>query len=269
MTEGSRDEAVCHLIDSHAHLDMKDFDEDRDEVLDRAARAGVVRVLNPGFNLESSRRSVSLARAHDRVFAAVGVHPHDARSHGMEDEPLYHAWTEEPRVVAVGEIGLDYYRDLSPRDVQQAVFRRFIGIAREVRKPIIVHVREAYDDALRILREERASEVGGVMHCFSGGWPEARECLRMGLLISFAGPVTYPNAGRLRESAKMVPLDMLLVETDAPYLSPQQYRGKRNEPGYVVEVAREIARLRGVGLRRVCEAVTSNASRVFGIGSQA
>jgi TatD DNase family protein len=252
------------LIDTHAHLDLAEFDRDRPAVLERAKSNGVDYIINVGFDQESSRRSIALAARYPQIFAAVGVHPHDA----AKANPVVWAAIPElaaaPKVMALGEIGLDYYRDLSPRAVQQAAFRRQIGIAKDLNLPIIVHNRDAHADVLRILKEEKAEAVGGVLHCFSGSWEVARECLELGFYISFAGPVTFTNAPKLQAVAQQVPLDRLLVETDCPYLAPVPHRGKRNESSYVRLVAEKIAALRDLTFDELAAATTANARRLFG-----
>ncbi|MGE5484200.1 MAG: TatD family hydrolase [Ignavibacteriales bacterium] len=251
------------LIDSHAHVDLPDYDSDREEVMERAAAAGVCAIVNVGFNRASSARALELARTHPAVYCAAGVHPHDAKEFTARELDSYRSMLAGPKTVAVGEIGLDFYRDLSPRESQREVFRTFIRLAREVRKPVIVHDRDAHDEVLEILKKEKAREVGGVMHCFSGDWPMARECLNMGFLISFAGPLTYRGSTRLAEVARMAPRDMIMVETDCPYLTPQPFRGKRNEPAFVVKVAEELARVRAIPFERVAELTLANTRRLF------
>lgn len=254
------------LIDTHAHLSYKQFARDRAEVIQRARDAGVGRIISVGFDLESSRWSLEFARRHPGVNAAVGVHPHDAAA---VDEA---AWSElermarDPSAVAVGETGLDYYRDLSPRPAQQGAFRRHIALARAVARPLIVHDRDAHEDVIRILTEEGAREVGVVMHCFSGDWELAHRCLELGFYISLAGPVTFHNSRQSQEVARRVPLDMLLLETDCPYLAPEPFRGKRNEPAFVRIVAERVAELRGIDPETLAEATTANAARLFGLG---
>ncbi|MCR4397593.1 MAG: TatD family hydrolase [Firmicutes bacterium] len=255
------------LADSHAHLDMPEFDGDRDSVIGRASDAGVSVIVNPGFNKSSSRRALGLAQRYPSVYCAAGVHPHDAREFTEGDADWYRSILSEARVVAVGEVGLDYYRDLSPRPVQREVFRAFIRLARELGKPLIVHDRDAHDDVVAILKEEKAEEVGGVMHCFSGDWASATECLKMGFMISFAGPITYRGSARLSEVAKMVPRDMLLVETDCPYLAPQPFRGRRNEPAYLTHIAGHLARTRCLPVDTLEDLTFSNTCRLFGIRS--
>jgi len=253
------------FTDSHAHLDDRKFDGDRHEMLMRAREKGVSCIINVGYDILSSQRSLSLADKYDFIYAGVGIHPHDAEEEGHKG--LENLWklVKGSKVVAVGEMGLDYYRDLSPREIQQDMFRQQISIAREVGKPIIVHDRDAHGDVMKILREENAAVAGGVLHCFSGSLEMARECLKMGFYISIAGPVTFNNAGKLREIAVEVPLDRLLIETDAPYLTPEPHRGKRNESAYVVHVGERIAELRGIPVCELAEATSKNARNLFGI----
>ena len=253
------------LTDSHCHLDDRQFRRDQRQVLERARQEGVDTIVCVGYDLPSSREVVALAEKHEGLYAVVGVHPHDARE---VDEDTYRdleRLAQSPRVVAIGEMGLDYYRDLSPRQTQQQVFRRQIQLARRLQKPVVVHDREAHQEVMRILREEKAAEVGGVLHCFSGSWEMAQECLKLGFYISLAGPVTYHNARRPQEIACRVPLDRLLLETDAPYLTPEPLRGRRNEPANVRLVAEKIAALRGISLEELAAATTANARRVFRI----
>lgn len=253
------------LIDSHAHLNDRRFETDREEVLVRARGAGLAAVVNVGFDLPSSAACLELADRHPFLFAAVGVHPHDAA--GVPPDYLERLWelARHARVVALGEMGLDYYRNLSPRAVQEKVFREQLALARELDLPVIIHDREAHAAVLDILRKDGLGRRGGVMHCFSGDWALAGECLELGLYISLAGPVTYPNAQKTREVAAKVPLDRLLVETDCPYLPPQPWRGKRNEPAFLRRVVEEIAALRGATAAEVAAATTENARRLFGL----
>jgi TatD DNase family protein len=253
------------LFDTHAHLHFPDFDADRPEMMARARQAGVTRMLTIGTEVPTSRAAIALARAEAGVWAAVGVHPHDAAD--ADDTVLseIERLIGDSRVVAVGEIGLDFFRNLSPRDAQERVFRHLIGVARRARKPVIVHCREAHAEVLAILGEERAGEVGGIMHCFSGDVATARRCLDLGLLVSLAGPVTYPNARSLPDVARFVPADRLVVETDCPFLPPQGYRGKRNEPAYLVLTAGRVAELRGEDLEEFARRAGQNACRLLGI----
>ncbi len=233
------------LIDSHVHLDMREFRGDLDAVVERAAAAGVVEMLQICYDAGSIDATVSLAERYPRVFGAAGIHPHDAKSWSGEVERRIRSALARPKILAVGEIGLDYYRDLSPRDVQRDVFRRQIRIALETRKPIVVHSREAFPDTIAILREEGASRVGGVFHAFPGGPAEAVEALAAGFLVGVGGPLTYRNS-RLPETASRLPSSGFVLETDCPYLPPEPYRGKRNEPAYVSLVRDRLAAIRGV-----------------------
>ncbi len=253
------------LFDTHAHLDSNQFRGELPGLLARARGAGVDRMVNVGFDGPSSRRSVELAKKHPEIWAAVGYHPHDAKAYDNMAEVELERLLAEPRVVALGEIGLDFYRDLSPRPVQREVFARQIALARKVNKPIVVHDRDAHGEVVETLRREGAAGVGGVLHCFSGDWNMATVCLDLGFYISLAGTVTYPSAHNLHEVARRAPLDRLLVETDCPYLSPVPHRGKRNEPAYVSLVAARVAELRGAAYEDVAEATFSNSCRAFGL----
>lgn len=253
------------FFDTHAHLDDQVYDQDREQMIQRIKEAGVKYVCNVGYDLPSSRRSFQLAHKYEFIYAAVGVHPHDVLSVNENTWVEIKEMCKDIKVVAIGEIGLDYYRDLSPRENQQEIFRRQINLARELGKPVIIHDRDAHGDVMSILKEEKASDVGGILHCFSGSWEMARECLEMGFYISFAGPVTFKNAGKVKEISTKVPLDKLLIETDSPYLTPEPYRGKRNESSYVVHVAREIANLREIDLQELGRIATENALKVFNI----
>lgn len=243
---------------------MKAFDGDRDEVIRRAREAGLEAVITIGSDLAGCKGAVELAGRYGLVYATVGIHPHDASSFNDETFAQLRTWIKKPRVVAVGEIGLDYHYDHSPRDVQREVFARQLSFARESDLPVVVHSREAKADTLRILEESGVNR--GVMHCFSGDVDMAAKALSMGLHISIAGPITFRNASRLKEVARMVPDERLLVETDAPYLTPEPFRGRRNEPAYVVHVAQELADLRGVSPRDIDRITTLNARRLFGTG---
>jgi TatD DNase family protein len=257
--------AAPELFDTHAHLHFPDFDADREAMLARARAAGVRRMLTIGTEVPTSEAAIALAAREPGVWAAVGVHPHDAAACDETALVEVERLAGRPRVVAVGEIGLDFFRNLSPRDVQERVFRRLIAHARRLHKPIVVHCRDAHAETLTILAEERASDVGGIMHCFSGGVDVARRCLDLGLLISLAGPVTYPNARALPEVARFVPADRLVVETDCPFLPPQGYRGKRNEPAYLAITAARVAELRGEPLESLARQTTDNARRLLGV----
>jgi TatD DNase family protein len=257
------------LIDTHAHLDNGRFAEDLDEVLQRAAENGISHILTIGCDLESSRQSVALAARYDQVYAAVGIHPHDALEAAESAmEELRKLIEENDKVVALGEIGLDFYRDRCPRDVQRKAFRRQIALAREMKLPLIIHDREAHEEVLEILREEQAATLGGVLHCFSGDLAMARACIEMGFYISFPGTLTYPGNEALREVARAISTDHVLLETDCPYLAPQPMRGRRNEPAFVRHTAEELACLKKLSYEDVARITTLNAHRLFGIGEQ-
>jgi TatD DNase family protein len=254
------------LIDTHAHLDSPKFDNDRDEVITRALQAGIDTIVNIGFNRETIPSTMALAEQYPFIYAAVGWHPTDAVDMKLEEDL---AWIEQlcghPKVVAIGEIGLDYYWDTSPKELQQTVFREQIRLARRVNKPIIIHNRDAHEDIVRLLREEKASEVGGIMHCFSGSWETAKQCLELNFHISFGGPVTFKNARVPKEVLERVPLDRLLLETDAPYLTPHPHRGQRNESAYVRLVAETAAQIKGLYLEEIAIITSDNGRRCFGI----
>ncbi len=257
------------LFDTHAHVHFPEFADDRAEMLLRARAAGVRWMVTIGTDLETSRQAVALAEGDADIYASVGVHPHDAASANEGVFQALETLTEaSPKIVAIGEMGLDYYRNLSPRQVQVNVFRRQLALAREARRPAIIHCREAHADLLQILLEEHAHEIGGIMHCFSGDLSFAHASLDLGFLVSVAGPVTYPNAKKLPEVIRAVPRDRLVLETDCPFLPPQPYRGKRNEPAYLTHTAGRVAELLGLQLEAVAEATTRNACRLFRVSPQ-
>lgn len=253
------------LTDSHAHLDDEEFLADLEDVVERARQAGIRYIVNCGIDVRSCRRGIEMAERFKEIYVAVGIHPHNASTVTDDVLQVLAELSENSKVVAIGEIGLDYYRNLSPRSKQVEAFRAQIRLARRLGLPVVIHDRDAHGDTLKILKEERARDVGGVMHCFSGSWEMARECMQMGFYISFAGPVTFGQSRRLREIARQVPRDRLLLETDCPYLSPEPYRGKRNEPARVRLVAQEIARLKQMALEEIEEVTTTNAIRLFGL----
>lgn len=257
------------LFDSHCHLNSDQFDDRAvAQLIETAKEHGVTRITVPGYDRKSSSRAVELADRWPELYAAVGIHPNDANGATEEMYNQLREWAEHPRVVAIGEIGLDYYWDTTPKEVQFEVFRRQIRLAREVKLPIIIHDRDAHGDIVRILREEGAKEVGGIMHCFSGSWEMAKECMEMNFMISMGGPVTFKNAKRPQEVASKVPSDYLLIETDSPYLTPEPYRGKPNQPAYVRYVAEKVAGLRNMDLTEIMQITTHNAERIFGIVHQ-
>ena len=252
------------MIDSHAHLDDARFDADREQVLARARAGGVELVINIGADLESSRQSVALAEGHPFIYAAVGIHPHDALS--LDDAALatLRDMAQHPRVAAIGEIGLDYYRDLSPRAAQQAAFERQLDLAAELGRPVVVHDRDADEDLVAILNRW-AGRLRGVLHCFSGDAALAARVVDWGWYIGVDGPVTFQNARQLPDVVRGVPLSRLLLETDSPYLTPHPYRGRRNEPAYLVWVAEAVAKLKGVSLAEVERVTSQNARDLFGL----
>lgn len=251
------------LVDTHAHLDFAQFDPDRPDVLERAWQAGLGAIITIGIDEVTSRRAVALAQSHPRLFATIGFHPHEAAKADDRALERLRALAGQAKVVALGEIGLDYHYDHPPREQQQTVFRRQVRLAREFGLPIAVHSREANQEVLAILREEGAAEVGGVMHCFSGDVSTAEAFIELGFYISLAGPVTFQNATTPKFVARRVPLDRLLVETDCPFLSPHPYRGQRNEPARVTLVVDEIARQRSIKPEEVARHTGANARRLF------
>ncbi|RXZ79263.1 TatD family deoxyribonuclease [Paenibacillaceae bacterium] len=253
------------LIDTHAHLDSPNFDEDRDSVIERARAAGVTTIINIGFNRDTIPTTLALAEKYDFIYAAVGFHPVDSIQVQPGDMEWLASLCSHEKVVAIGEIGLDYHWDTSPKDVQQHVFREQVQLAKSLKKPIVIHNRDAHEDVVKILKEEGAAEVGGVMHCFSGSWEIARQCLDMNFYISFGGPVTFKNARVPKEVLKRVPIERILIETDAPYLAPHPYRGKRNESSYVTLVAEAAAEMKGKTLEEISKITTENAKECFGI----
>lgn len=252
------------LIDSHAHIYYRDYAGDFDEMLKRAEDAGVAAILVVGTDIESSRESVELAEKHPQLYASVGIHPHDA---GRVTDKCYEIIRTlaqvSPKVVAIGEIGLDFYRDRSPRDLQEQTFRSFLRMASELAMPVIIHDRDAHDRIMTILREEPVRR--GVLHCFSGDARMAAEAIAMGFYVSIPGTITYPSNEALREVVRSVPIDRMLLETDCPYLTPVPYRGKRNEPAYVRLAAEKLAGVKGLTLNDVARITTKNVRDLFGI----
>lgn len=253
------------LIDTHCHLEMEAFDSDRDEIVNRAWNAGIQYIINAGSDREGNIKGLKISDQYPHVYSAVGIHPHDAKT---LDESLFKElkrWSQKPKVIAIGEIGLDYHYLHSPKGVQIEAFRRQITLAKNLGLPIIVHSREAKKDTLHVLREE-IPDTSGVMHCFSGDIDMAKKAMELGLYISIAGPVTFKNARNLREIVKIIPDEFLLIETDAPYLSPVPMRGKRNEPSYLRHTAWVVADIRGVSVSDLERITTLNAMKLFKIG---
>ncbi|WP_410512948.1 TatD family hydrolase [Paenibacillus sp. BR2-3] len=253
------------LFDTHTHLDAPEFDEDREEIIARAVEAGVSKMINIGFNRETIPTTMKLAESYDYIYAAVGWHPVDAINMTESDLDWIASLCSHEKVVAIGEIGLDYHWDTSPKDVQQRVFRQQIGMARELGMPIAIHNRDAHEDVVRILREEKANEIGGVMHSFSGSWETAKMCLDLGFHLSFGGPITFKNARVPKEVLAQTPMDRLLIETDSPYLTPHPFRGKRNESAHVKLVAEAAAEIKGITWEKMAEITYANALERFGI----
>jgi TatD DNase family protein len=251
------------LFDTHAHLHFPEFADDLDAVLERARVAGVQRLVTIGTDVATTEAAIALAGRLSGVWASAGIHPHDAAEADAAALADIERLAGDPRVVAIGEIGLDFFRNLSPPDAQERTFRHLLGLARRLGKPALMHCRDAHERTLTILAEERVDEIGGVMHCFSGDVAIARRCLDLGLVISLAGPVTYPNARALPEVARYVPEDRLVVETDCPFLPPQGHRGRRNEPAYLALTAARVAELRGEPLARLASRMTTTARQLF------
>jgi len=257
------------LVDSHCHLDHEQFNADREAVIERAIEAGVGRMLAIGTgdgppDLEAGLRMADLHRA---IYATVGVHPHEAAKAGAETYKRLAELLRHPKVLALGEIGLDYHYDFSPRGVQREVFVEQMRVAADARKPIVIHTREAWDDTLKLIEHHwTPTRLPGIMHCFSGTPKEAEHCVALGFYLSFGGIVTFPKAIDLQAAARIAPADRILVETDAPYLAPVPRRGKRNEPAFVVETARKLAELRGTTIEAITEATSANFERICGVG---
>ncbi|HXD29880.1 MAG TPA: TatD family hydrolase [Pyrinomonadaceae bacterium] len=258
------------FVDSHAHIDGNEYDADREQVIQRARDAGLRAILNVGTGDPHSgafERAVALAQQYSGVYAAIGVHPHDARLFdAAAEERISKLIKSSPKILAWGEIGLDYHYDNSPREVQRTVFRRQLQLARAAQLPVIIHTREAEEDTIQILRDEWSnSESRGIMHCFSGSLDLAQATMELGFMISFAGVVTFKKADDLRAVAREVPLDRLLIETDCPYLTPIPFRGRRNEPAHVVEVARALGTIHGKSVDEIGETTAANFANLFGL----
>jgi TatD DNase family protein len=253
--------------DSHAHLTYDRFDADRDAVIARARAAGLRWMITIASRIGDAPQCMALAEAHDDIRFVPGVHPHEAKHWTPEVARGIERAAAHPKAVAIGEIGLDYHYNHSPPAEQRAVFREQIVMARTLKMPIVVHTRAAWDDTFAILRDENGAAHGGVMHCFSGGPDEAQRCLAMGFDLSFAGPITFKNPGALPEAAALAPLGRILIETDAPYLTPHPHRGERNEPARVLLVAARLAAIRGVAPEAIGAAATANLERVFRLGA--
>ena len=251
------------LIDTHCHLDHPRFDDDRADVITRAQAAGLHHMITIGCDLKSSRRALDLAKTHSALYATVGIHPHDAQEAKPDHDEALKSLSAHPKCVAIGECGLDFYYDNSPRAEQEDVFRRQIRLAHEVALPLVIHVRDAWERFFAILDEEGVPERGGVVHCFTGSQDNANESLKRGLHLSIPGVLTFKNPGDLPEVVKTMPADRFFVETDSPFLAPIPHRGKRNEPSFVVAVAEKVAELRGTTYETIAEQTTANANAFF------
>lgn len=256
---------MAGLFDSHTHLNNEWILEDIDEICGRIESEGLEYVMNVGYDLESSLLAVNQAQKYDWCYAAVGCHPHDVK--GMDDMTLlmFKNLARKPKVMAIGEIGLDFYYDHSPRDEQREWFRKQIRLAKEIKKPIIIHDRDAHDETMQILKEEDAFPNGVLMHCYSGSADMARQYIKLGAMLSIPGTITFKNNRKQREVVESIPLEYLMIETDAPYLTPEPFRGKRNEPSYVKYTAQKIAEILGCDFDTVVNATNENARRFFGI----
>ena len=253
------------IIDTHAHLDFPELCGDLQAVMRRAAENGVGKIITIGISIDSSRKAIALAEKLPDVYATIGIHPHGATELTAQERTQLRSLAGAVRVVAIGEIGLDYYRDRQPRAIQRQCFRRQLEIACETKLPAVFHVREAYSDFLKIVTDYAELLPAGVMHCFSGDWQVAQECLDLGFYLSIPGTVTFPKAQVQQEVARKLPLDRLLLETDAPCLAPVPYRGQANEPSYLIHTLRKVAQLRGCGEAEITEATCANAARAFAL----
>jgi TatD DNase family protein len=261
---------AIRLIDSHAHLDMEQFDADRKEVIERAEQAGVTSILNVGIDIASSRKAVELSQQYHANMAAAGIHPQETNQTTKQGMTEISQIARDPLVVAIGEIGLDFHRDYSPHEQQIKILKWQLALADELRKPVIIHCRQAEKEMLSILTDWRSGcdsspRLAGVIHCFSGTLEMANSYLELGFYISLGAYIGYPSSRSLREVIKALPMDKLLIETDCPFLPPQSHRGERNEPAYVVETAKELAEIKGISLEIVADGISANAKRLFGI----
>ena len=251
------------LIDTHCHLDFKDFDDDRDAVLKRSRDNGIGVIINVASSMEGTARSIQIAGENDFIYASAGIHPHEADKVSGNDIKLFAEFLYKPKVVAIGEIGLDYYKNISSKENQRKLFIRLLEIAKDANLPLIIHNRDAHIDTIDILKNIIGSSVSGVMHCFSGDEKFLKICLDMGFFISFTCNITYKNADNLRKIVGLVPMDRLLLETDAPFLAPQDFRGKRNEPMHVRYVAEEVSKIKGLNFDEAAKITTDNAIKLF------
>jgi TatD DNase family protein len=250
------------MIDSHCHIDFKDFNKNRDEIIQNACDAGIHTLINIGADLESSERSVQLADKHDMIYATVGIHPHDAKTLDQATFDRLKELTKHKKVVGIGEIGLDYYRDLSPRNIQKDAFRKQLKLAVELNLPVVIHTRESFDDTLEIIKDYSSDLPGGVFHCFPGTIDDALEVISLGFVISVGGVITF-NKAKMAEVAAEVTIDKIILETDAPYLTPVPYRGQQNQPAYVRYVYEKMAQLKEMPFNELVKIVDRNCQKLF------
>jgi len=255
------------LIDSHAHLEMPEFDQDRDEVIQRAKKQGIGYIITIGIQIPEAEKAIALAETYDWIYAAIGIHPHYAQEIDENTYSKLEHLAAHSKVKAFGEIGLDFYRNLSRQDVQVRRFRELIQIGKKLRLPLIIHDRNAHQEILTILREENGFDWGGVIHCFSGDYEMAKKCLDQGFYISIPGTITFKNATSLQEVVKKIPLERIIVETDAPFLAPLPFRGKRNEPSYVKYTAEKVGELKNKSFEEVAHQTSENTKHLFKIPS--
>ncbi len=254
---------MLNFIDTHSHLDFEEFQEDFDGLISACKEVGVNKIIIPGVTIQDTQRVLDLANSHEEIFATVGVHPSEAKTWDDNSYDFLKNAAQNPKVVGIGEIGLDYYWDKSFNNIQQEVLRAQIELAKEIKKPIVIHDRDAHQDTFNILKETNAKEIGVVMHCFSGSVEFMQECVKENFFISLGGVVTFKNAVKPKEVAKAVPLERLMLETDAPYLAPVPHRGKTNSPFYIPVIAQFIADLRGITVEEVAHITTENAIKFF------
>lgn len=266
VCEKEEDELRIMLFDTHAHFDDERFDGDRHITIMKAYESGVSRILNASSDIKSCEASISLAQQYSFVYAAIGIHPHYAADFDEKTEERLANLAANPRVVAIGEIGLDYYYENSPRNMQQICFIKQVNLAKSLNMPIIVHNRDAHEDVMEIIKRENAKQVGGVFHCYSGSVEMARELIKNNFYISIGGAVTFKNARRLVDVVKFLPLDRILIETDCPYLTPEPFRGKRNDSSYVRLVAQKIAEIKGLDFEEIARTTMHNANTLFKLG---
>ena len=254
---------IYRLIDSHAHLEMSDYDADRDAVIKRALDQGIDKIITIGIGRKECEQALELARVYPFIYAALGLHPHNAKKDAARLYDFIKESVSNKKVVALGEMGLDFFKNWSPQQDQVRCFHEQLAMARELKLPVIIHDRDAHAETVRILKEEQSGEVGGVIHCFSGDYQMAADCMDMGFYISIPGTITFKNAAMLHDVVKKLPLDRILIETDAPFLTPHPFRGKRNEPAHVRYVAEKIAEIKNLPLAEVARVTTHNAKTLF------